>query len=286
MTWLVYTLIASLFWGVGQIYLKKGFAKISSLWNIIIATIICLVTWLPFCYFNGINLSNINFSPTLFFIIIVSIFYQIYFYALEKGEVSITGTIMAAYPLVTVILSHLFLGEVINWIQKLAIFVVLLGAAVISLPNKNNQTKIKVGSWIWWALASVILIGTADFLAKVIINNIGPYNYMFLLPIFYIPVVLGIAMIDKKGQKLPPVSGNQWRQLTPTLIGVFMIEVGIIAFNLAFANGPASLVGPLSSCYVAITVILAIIFLKEKVNLNQLIGIILTIIGIILFGVS
>lgn len=281
MIWLYYTLLTSLFWGIGQILIKKGLTNISPLINNIISTIVCLLIFLPFAFINGINLNLIN-PLIVIFILLIAFSYQIYYYALSKGEVSSTGTVMAAYPLVTVLLSRIFLGEKTNLFQKLAIFMVILGTVIISLPNKNNKkTSSKI--WFWWALANVIIIGFGDFLAKVTINDIGPYNYLFLLPIFYIPVNLVLFLIDKKGRQTPRFN---FQQFLPTFIGVLMIEIGIIFFNLGFAHGQASLVTPLSSSYAAIAVVLALIFLKEKVTKIQLSGIILTIIGIILFGVS
>ncbi len=286
LTWFFYTLLASLLWGIGQIFVKKGYNQISSLWNIIIATIASLLFWLPFSVINGINLLSVPFFPYFILLIISAIFYQVYYYALEKGEISITGTVMSAYPLTTLVLSRIFLGELTSWLQKLAIVTVLLGAVVISLPNKKIKTAVKVSSWLGWAIASVLLVGSADFFAKVIINNIGPFNYMFLLPLFYIPVIFVFAAIDKRGRKLPPLNKNNFSQFLPSIIGVSMIEIGIIFFNMGFAHGPASLVGPLSSSYAAITVILALIFLKEKLTKAQTLGIILTITGITLFSIN
>jgi len=282
MIWLYYTLLTSLFWGIGQVFIKKGLTHISPLFNNILSTVVCLLVFLPFAFINGINLNLIN-PLIVIFILLIAFCYQIYYYALSKGEVSLTGTVMAAYPLVTVVFSRIFLVEKTSLFQKIAIFVVLLGTIVISLPNKKNNIKINSQTWFWWALASVFVVGFGDFLAKVTINDIGPYNYLFLLPIFYLPVNLVLFLIDKKGRQFPQLN---LQKFLPTIFGVLILQIGIIFFNLGFAHGSASLVAPLSSSYIVITVVLALIFLKEKVTKVQLSGIILTIIGIILFGVS
>ena len=57
--------------------------------------------------------------------------------------------------------------------------------------------------------------------------------------------------------------------------------LGTVFFYFALAKSPASVVVTLTSVYPAITVILAIVFLKETLNLFQSVGFVLIIIGII-----
>ena len=71
-----------------------------------------------------------------------------------------------------------------------------------------------------------------------------------------------------------------------TIIGIFFIELGLIAISLAYQYGLASLVSPIVTSHMLITVVLAVIFLKERLLPIQKIGVLLTMIGVIVIGIS
>jgi uncharacterized membrane protein len=62
--------------------------------------------------------------------------------------------------------------------------------------------------------------------------------------------------------------------------------VGALCFLLAFDYGPISLISPVSSVYPALLVLLAVRFLKDKVNLIQGIGIGVITGGLVAIGFS
>lgn len=282
--WFIFTLITISFWGIGQIFLKKGLVHLSPFYNNLLASFFYLILFIPFSLANGINLSFINIG-ILILILVIALLYKLYYYAIGKGQLSLTSTVISTYPIVTLILSSIFLHEITSSLQKIAIFFVIVGTLAITTPTSKKEwlRGLRNNIWLFWALAHVVFAGTGDFLSKTVINQHGIYNFLFLIPLADLFATGIVGLLDPVGRKLPKI--NLYNTIS-TLIGTFMIQAGLLTFYLGFSHGPASLVAPLSSCFTAITVILAIIFLKEKVNIKQLIGIILTIIGIILFGVS
>lgn len=283
--WFLYALIATVSWGVGQTFVKKGYANISPFYNSLLMVLMCLLFWVPFSLINGANLQNIKFFPTAFLVLLIAFGYQIYYYALAKGQLSLTGTVIAIYPLFAVILARIFLQEVTSFYQNIAIFLILLGVFLMALPNQDEFRKgLTDKSWLRWGLAAAILVGICELFTKIAVTEIGTYNFLLLLTFSYIPAVLMLFFIDKNGRKLPNIT---LKQFLPAILGIFMIEVsGFIPSIIAFSLGPVSLISPLSSFYIVITVILSILFLKEKISKTQLGGIILSTIGIILLGVS
>jgi drug/metabolite transporter (DMT)-like permease len=117
----------------------------------------------------------------------------------------------------------------------------------------------------------------------VTINKSDAYTYLFALALAYIPVNIANYILDPKGRRFPTA---HWKKLWPTLVGVVMITLGIVPFNIAFSYGLASLVTPISSSYVIITVILAYFFLKEQLTKMHVIGIAVSVLGIVLLGIS
>lgn len=225
---------------------------------------------------------GVNFQKVLTILplaIVAGSTYFIYYYAISKGQISLTGTILAAYPLTTIILSSLFLREQTNVFQKMAIGLILLGSVLIAMP-KNR--KVKFESWVWWAIMGALLTGFGDFLAKMAVNLSDTYTWLFTLGLAYIPLTLINIALDKKGRIIPKLT---LRQAVPAVGGIVMISTGMIFFYLAFGKGLASLVTPVSSSYVVLTAVLAFIFLKEKINKIQLVGILSASLGIILLGI-
>ncbi|HEB14114.1 MAG TPA: hypothetical protein ENI09_01755 [candidate division WWE3 bacterium] len=283
MTWLYLALTAALFWAVGQVLVKKGFENVPPLWNNIIFYVLALLLWVP----ASLWLSNFEISiptfPVFFIIALAQAAYMIFFYAIVKGELALTGTIVAGYPVTTVVLSQIFLGERLAPVQVLGITLVLLGAVAISLPERGLPKEVRDLSWIKWGVAAAILIGFADFLSKISINQIGSYSNIFFLTFLALPLLLINYLVDKKNRPRPKLSG---KKSLPTLAGNLVLSVGTFVFYLALGQGDASLVVPVSSIYPAFIAILAMAFLREKVTVKQGAGIVSAVLGIILTGLG
>jgi len=71
----------------------------------------------------------------------------------------------------------------------------------------------------------------------------------------------------------------------PAVIGVTLVEMGIVFANLAFAAGSASLVAPVVAFQIVITALLAVKFLHEYLTKSQMWGICMTFIGVILISI-
>lgn len=278
--WFFYALLAAVFWGVGQIFVKKGLKDISALFNNALATIIGFAIFIPFALSHTVNFDK--FWQLLPFTIIVSALFISYYYAIGRGQLALTGTVVGTYPFVTVLLSLLFLGENPSVFQLLAISIIIVGTVLVAWPDKI-QKKVILGSWLIWALLAVFMIGTADFLIKVLINQSDVYTYLFTYGFGSLIATAILVLIDKKGRQLPRFSKKTY---LPTLIGVGMVEFGFFVFHLAVNEGLISLVSPISGIYVAITAVLAWLILKEHISKKHAIGIGLAALGVILIGIA
>lgn len=276
MTWLIFALLAALTWGIGQVLIKKGFEHTTAFFNNVLATVFGCLIFIPFALIGGINwplfpkimlLTLLAGGPTL-----------IYYYAAEKGEISLTGTLISIYPIFIIMFSFIFLGERITALQTFAILSIIFGSFLVSKPKKFT---LKPEPWVWWGLIAAITIGFGDFMGKVVMTMSDLYTFIFAFAVSYVVSTVVLYFIDKNGRKFPKL--NQ-KKMVPTLIGTFIMELGVLFFYLGFNTGKASLVAPISSAYVAVTVLIALIFLKEKVTKTQLLGVLFAAAGIILIG--
>ncbi len=283
MSWLSLAFSAAFVWAIGNVLTKKGFEHVSPLWSNIIFNGMGLLLWVPL----GLYLSHFSIHPLTWgsfaAIFLAYAAYFLYFYTLSKGELSLTGTLLSTYPVATVILSYIFLGERISSVQVGGILLVIVGSVLISLPEKGLPKVVRDYSWLRWGIISSILIGMGDFLSKYSVNEIGSYSQIFYAPIISIGLSAATYIFDKKNRQAPQIAG---KLLIPSLIGLLLLSLGNIFFFVALGKGDASLVAPVSSAYPALMVLLAIIFLKEKVTKKQTVGIATTIVGIVLLGIT
>ncbi|MBI5122805.1 EamA family transporter [Candidatus Roizmanbacteria bacterium] len=279
--WLFFTLLSAIFFGVGQVFIKRGLKETTPLFNNILTTIFGFSLMVPFSLSQGVHFDRIlQIAPLT---TIAALLFLSYYYLIGKGQVSFTGTVIGTYPILTVILSLLFLHENPNLFQKLAIILVVFGTAFIAMPSRLKEfKKIQIGNWFWWAICGIFTIGTADFLIKLLMNQSDLYTYLFTYA-FCSMFITGLSfLIDKQGRKLPPLILKNY---LPTLIGAILMELGFFVFHIALSGGLVSLVSPIGSIYVAITAVLAWLFLKEKINIIHFVGIALATVGVILVGI-
>jgi len=224
--WLLFTLLSATLFGVGQVFTKKGLDETSPLLNNLLGAGVTLLITVPFALMNG---AHISFVPKVLPItLVIALLLLCYYYIIAKGQVSLTGTILASYPLITIALSLLFLHEQPSLFQKIAIALILLGTIVIVAgENLNAFKRLQFGGWFYWALGGAIAIGTGDFLTKIAINRSDMYTYLLAYGIAFGIVAGSSYFFDKKGRRFPKLTNTKF---LPTLIGVTMLETGVVVF--------------------------------------------------------
>jgi transporter family protein len=135
MSWLVFSIITLLLWGIWGFFAKlatsffswKEYIIVSGCASALIILLVYLI-WRP-----SINIKN----QGGFYSILSGIFGTlpvIFFYkALENGKASIVIPLTALYPLVTILLSFLILKEKLTFIQELGILFALLSIILIAV---------------------------------------------------------------------------------------------------------------------------------------------------------
>ena len=128
-----------------------------------------------------------------------------------------------------------------------------------------------------YCLIALLGWGIWGYWAKVLTKNMNMTLLIFFASI--LPVVLiTIYTITTTQIRFD-------RFVVPALLIGLISSVATIAFYLALSKGPASVVIPFTGLYFVVPAILGYVFLKEAINLQHIIGIILAVIAIILFSI-
>lgn len=136
--------------------------------------------------------------------------------------------------------------------------------------------------WIIYTLLTVLLWGLWGVASKVVSAELPAWQLQVISLIGILPVVVILAWMVR--QPNAPVGR---RMLTASFVAGLLGVLGNLAcFEAMSAGGKAAAVIPVTSLYPITTVILALVFLKERPTLIQTLGIGMSLLAIWLFNVT
>lgn len=127
-------------------------------------------------------------------------------------------------------------------------------------------------SYIAWAIIAMVAYGIMITLLKFSLRSIPPEAALFVTNT--ILVISALLWAIYRGVKIPEHLALNQPTLLLLLAGV-VLSVSIISFYMALSRGPASTVAPLFGMNIAIVSVLGFLVLKEPVNPERVIGILM-----------
>lgn len=208
----------------------------------------------------------------------------VYLTAQERIGVSYAFPIAATFPISTYIIAIFVVDEVILWTRFVGIMfavvgVILVSRAQASTPNDEENTKnfdrvglvLALFTALCWSVGSVLLqIGVAE---------VDPIDANFVRMIFgagiIAPLFLGSV---RRGMPKPT------RKATKIILvaAFFGMAWGSLLYTYAVKMIGASVASVLGSISPLFALPISIVFLKEKVTFRSILGILLTVSGVIL----
>lgn len=277
-------------WGFADFFAKKTIDQIGDVttlfWNQCIGIFPLLILFL--CKPVMPSFSGWQFTYLIILGVWSGLSYIPTYVAFGKGKVSLLSPIFASYAVVVVILSALFLGEVIPFGRVISFVIVFLGILLINGDPRNllilfkKNTEKKEGD----------VRGLKEILFAVCLFSVWFITLdQFLSGRYWVPILLGIRVFSTvaifiyakaKHKKLAVPDRSLWKYLI--CIGIFDVTAYALV-SLGFSVTPyVSIVAMLSGAFSVPTIILARIFLKEKTTRLQTIGTIVVIVGIIILA--
>lgn len=127
-----------------------------------------------------------------------------------------------------------------------------------------------------FVLGYILIVGVATFLMKFTMKTLSPYQLNFLMGIGMLLTGIPALLIAQRSFKIPA------KDLPLGFAIGVMMAVGSILYVLALNKLSAAVASVLAATYVAVVVVLAAIFLKEKFDAIKVLGLALTFIGALL----
>lgn len=278
--WIIYALVSAIFSGLTSV-LASYSSKLNKVDSILITTIrtfiILVLSFIATLIYKTFNeIYNLDIKTIIFLIlsgISTTLLWIFYFKALDTGDVSKVTPIDKTSIVITLILSMIFLHEKITIIKVISIIFILVGTLLTVNKKTTNE---KDNKWILYSILTAIFTSTTTIISKIGLNDIDSVLATFIRTVIVFIILMFIVIIKKKYIYLKDISKKSLRYviysgITNTLSWLF--------YFASLKDGETSIVFTIEKLSIVVTILLSVIFLKEKLNRKQIIGIIIIVIA-------
>ena len=274
--------IAGMFgWGIydflGGVYTKQIGPFKSFFWSQLAGLV--SVFALLFVFTTSLNIPALAIVLLPIAAILYSAGYLFFFKGFEIGNVSIVAATMNLWAVFTMLFAYLFMGQRLSPIQTLGVFMIISGVTLASLNWSDiRKQRFQFSSGVKETVAGAFFFGVFWNVSEIITEEIGWLFTTLFVKLGIILFLLLFSLIIKRELALAEVATKtRWMVV---LMGI--IEAGAVAIvNYGLTIGDAILITPIASALSIVTIILAIIFLKDKITKLQGLGILTAIAGIV-----
>jgi transporter family protein len=133
--------------------------------------------------------------------------------------------------------------------------------------------------WLWYALLCVFWWGLWGFFSKIGSVSANPLQLQILFTLGMLPVAFGM-LLQMRG-KLDRNRGGA----TYGVLSGFFTGLGALGYFAALRQQDASVVTPVTGLFPLLTVVLAFIVLRERLNKVQMGGIVLALASIVILSI-
>jgi len=211
----------------------------------------------------------LRFLTTLFF-----------FKGLSVGKASIIAPLLSTSTVLAVVLSFVILHESLDILQLLCVALALVGTITLSTDFGATQGNMRSG--VKYALVAVFTGGIDAVLIKIVSLGIGQIGSLVSNHL----IVTFLLLIS--GPFFQYSGGTPRARLPAMLVVLFSLTeiLGFSAFVLGASTGLVSIVVPVGSASPAVTVVLARMFLGERLIGLHKIAVVLVVAGVVLLSIT
>lgn len=275
---ILYGLLAMSGWGTTNFFIASLSKKIGAFKTAFLIQVFAIFpTLLLFPIFKKDFILDQNFLLLSFLGVLGSIAYISLLKGYEEGAVSVIAPLTSFWAVILAILSFMFLKEAIFASKLIGMAIAILGVILISTDFQKifKEKKVKIYAGVKWAGLTALIWGVEFFFVALFSRKLGWYTASIGLRFWSAIAFLVLVVLLKKRPSflLKEIPKLIWLVI---LLDVFTIT----AYNIGLVKGEPGVVSIIGGACPLVTVILAAIFLKEKLYLVQKIGILLILAGV------
>ncbi len=201
----------------------------------------------------------------------------------ERIGVSYAYPIATTYPIVTYIIAIFIVGEEILVTRFLGIILAVAGVMLISREQavSNNRNRLKTFDKVGIVLAIITILcwSVGSVLLQLGVENVDPIDANFVRMLFgsgiIVPIFLGAI---HNGMSKPT------RRATKIILAAafFGMAIGSLLYTYAVKLVGATIAAVLGSVSPLFALPISILFLKEDYSNKSILGVVLTVVGVVL----
>lgn len=279
--WILFAFGSALFAGLTAILSKCGIRNTDSNLATALRTIVVLLfSWLMvFVAGSQGTLPEIG-GKTLLFLVLSGLAtgasWLCYFKALQIGDVNKVTPIDKSSTVLTMLLAFIFLGENITAVKALAMLLIGAGTYLMIQKKVTAAAGSKSNLWFAYAAGSAVFASLTSILGKVGIEGVESNLGTAIRTIVVLIMAWVVVLITGKQGTLKNIDAKSWMYL---VLSGFATGGSWLCYYKALKDGPASVVVPIDKLSILVTVVFSYLFLKEKLTLKALLGLLLIVAG-------
>jgi drug/metabolite transporter (DMT)-like permease len=272
-------------WGTADFFAKKTVDVIGDLVPLLWSQFIGTVLLVAVAIVGGetISVSGLDCVELVAFGIVSGLSYLLLYHGFERGQVSLLSPIFAIYGGVVVLLSAGLFGEVIPPVRVAALLVILGGILVLVLDLggvRRSLAERQLGG-VPQVVGAMLI-----FAAWLVLWDRFVHDRSWVLPLAAVRAVATVTLVATARVQRVSV-GVADRRLWPAVAAIAVGDVaafGLVSLGFSATAHP-SIVAVLSAAFSLPTLILARLFLGERLSRLQTVGVAVVLVGVALTGV-
>jgi drug/metabolite transporter (DMT)-like permease len=221
--------------------------------------------------------------------------YLSYFTGLRIGPISVVSGMVAAYGGLTVVLAVLFRGESLTPLQALGATTATVGVILTGVAFDGGLRGMRfAGPGVVFAVVALILFAAMTIGSDIVLERAGWVQVLLVsrsANAVTSVLVLVVAMTVLRGPAAPLLQGERpdGGRLDKRVIGAVVLAglldvVGLMSFAYGLEVADTWLVGLASSFGPAVTIVVAVAFLGERLKPIQWLGLAGVLAGMVAIG--
>lgn len=184
-------------------------------------------------------------------------------------------------PVLVAVISVLILGVTLSWLEMFAILTISIGIISLTLVRQSDGQRNSQATFLALLTGGFIAAySLVDGLgAREAGTALGFYGYLSLIN----AVVFILIIWPTRPGFVSAIAGEKWRL---SLVGGGASFSAYAMVTWAFTVAPISLVAAMRETSIIFTILLGVLFLKEKLNIAKVFATVLTVLGVVALRIN
>jgi drug/metabolite transporter (DMT)-like permease len=217
--------------------------------------------------------------------------YLAYFNGLRVGPISVVSGMVAAYGGLTVALSVIFRGETLTPLQALGATIATIGVILTGVAFGGGVRATRfAGPGVVFAVVALVLFALMAITMDVALESADWIQVLLVSRLVIVAAsVAAIGALAIVGRRRPDRVAASGRLPIGRVAAMLLVAgafdaVGLMSFAIGLSSAPTWMVGLASSFGPAVTILVAVAFLGERLRGIQWLGLVGVAIGMVAIG--